>query len=155
MSTYRDQNISKITEDLFLSSWPEGKHRDEILERNIRLILCMHYLLPEKTLRQPPLRLIWLPAIDSPLTPIPISFLQHGANEAVLSIQAGNSVLVHCKYGVHRSVIMICSVMIAMGYQALEAMQMVKDSRGVADPYTPYVQSQILRFEQTWKAQPR
>jgi protein-tyrosine phosphatase len=151
MAKYRDQNISKITDYLYLSAWPEGKHRDEILERNIRLILCMHYRLPEKALRQSPLRLIWLPTIDTPLTPVPISFLRRGAKEALVTIREGNAVLVHCKYGVHRSVAMVCCVMIATGYQAQEAMQIVKDSRPVADPYISYVQCQILRFEQAWK----
>jgi hypothetical protein len=151
MAKYRDQNISKITDYLYLSAWPEGKHRDEILARDIRLILCMHYRLPEKALRQPPLRLVWLPTIDSPLTPIPISSLQRGANEAVVTIQAGNSVLVHCKYGVHRSAAMACCVMIAMGYPAQDAMQIAKERRPVADPFIPYIRSQILKFEQVWK----
>jgi protein-tyrosine phosphatase len=150
MFIYKDHDLSQITSYLYLSSWPEGRHRDEILERNIRLILCMHYRLPEKALRQPPLRLIWLPTIDSPLTPIPISFLQRGADEAVDTIQAGGAVLVHCKYGIHRSAAMACCVMIAMGYQAQAAMRIAKDRRPVADPYVPYIRSQILRFEQVW-----
>ena len=151
MAKDRDQNISQITDYLYLSAWPEGRHRDEILGRNIRLILCMHYRLPEKALRQPPLRLIWLPTIDSPLTPIPISYLQRGASEALVTIQAENSVLVHCKYGVHRSVAMVCCVMIAMGYPAQDAMQIAKDRRPVADPFIPHIQSQILKFERTWQ----
>ncbi len=143
-------DISQITTYLCLSSWPEGKHRDEILEQNIRLILCMHYRLPERALRQPPLRLVWLPTIDLPLTPIPLSFLQRGAHEALAVIQAGYSVLVHCKYGVHRSVAMACCVLVAMGHPAQEAIQMVKDRRAAADPDADWVHSRILAFEQAW-----
>jgi protein-tyrosine phosphatase len=143
-------DISHITDYLYLSSWPEGKHLDEIVERNIRLILCMHYRLPEKALRRPPLHLVWLPTIDSPLTPIPMSYLQRGAKEALAVIQAGNSVLAHCKYGVHRSVAMACCVLVAMGLPAEEAMQIVKDRRAAADPDAEWVRSRILSFEQAW-----
>jgi hypothetical protein len=143
-------DISQITDYLCLSSWPEGRHRDEILERNIRLILCMHYRLPERALRRPPLRLVWLPTIDSPLTPIPLSYLQRGAHEALAVIQAGNSVLVHCKYGVHRSVAMACCVLVAMGHPAPMAMQIVKDRRSAADPDAAWVHSRILAFAQAW-----
>jgi hypothetical protein len=35
-------DISRITDYLYISAWPEGEHADEILALNIRLILSMH-----------------------------------------------------------------------------------------------------------------
>jgi len=150
MNQQTPHDISQITDYLYLSSWPEGKHLEDILARNIRLILCMHYRLPEKVLRRPPLRLVWLPSIDSSLTPIPMSYLQRGAREALDVIQAGNSVLVHCKYGVHRSVAMACCVLVAMGLSSAQAMQIVRDRRAAADPDAPWVSARILAFERAW-----
>ena len=65
-------DISQITDQLFISSWPEGKHYQEIVDLNIRLILSMHWIRPSRTLNQPPLKLLWLWTIDTPLTPMPI-----------------------------------------------------------------------------------
>lgn len=143
-------DISKITDYLYVSSWPEGGYADEIRARNIRLILSMHWWLPEKELRKPPLKLLWLPTIDSPLIPIPVGFLVHGTRDALETIREGYSVLTHCRYGVHRSVAMACCVLVGMGMDADAAMQLVKAGRAEADPYAPYVQARIRKFEGEW-----
>jgi hypothetical protein len=143
-------DISQLTTHLFLSGRPDGKQRDEILGLNIRLLLCMHWNRPVKALRSEPLRLVWLPTIDSPATPIPMRFLQRGVEEALPVIQAERAVLVHCKYGVHRSVAMACCILVALGYSASSAMQLVKEARTVADPDVPYIARRILAFENDW-----
>lgn len=145
-----EHDISKITDYLYISSWPEGRHADEILAHNIRLILSMHWWLPDKDLRTPPLKLLWLPTIDSPLTPIPMRFLVRGTRAALETIREGHSVLTHCRYGVHRSVAMACCVLVGMGIEAEAAMQLVKAGRLEADPYAPYVQARIRKFEAGW-----
>jgi hypothetical protein len=58
-------DISRLTNNLFLSGRPGEMQRDEILALNIRLILCMHWNRPVRALRRSPLRLVWLPTIDS------------------------------------------------------------------------------------------
>lgn len=146
-----DHDISQITEYLYVSAWPESKHVDEILAKNIRLILSMNWIIPARSLRQVPLHLIWLPTFDSPLTPIPLSVLRRGVRAALPVIQNGYSVLVHCRYGVHRSVAMACCVLIGMGFGAEAAMQLVKEHRPAADPYVWYIRSRILKFESQWK----
>ena len=145
------QEISPITDYLYISAWPEGEHADEIQALNIRLILSMHWLRPSKTLNQPPLRLMWLPTIDTPITPMPISKLRCGVEAALPVIQDGKAVLAHCKAGVHRSVAMACCVLIGKGYTADEAMRLVKVNREVADPYKGYIQSRIRKFERDWR----
>jgi protein-tyrosine phosphatase len=145
-------DISRITDYLYISAWPESQHVDEILSLNIRLILSMHWQRPAKSLGQPPLQLLWLPTFDTPLTPIPLSTLKRGVEAALPVIREGKAVLSHCRYGVHRSVAMACCVLIGNGLSADEAMRLVSTSREVADPYAGYVQARIRKFEQNWQA---
>jgi protein-tyrosine phosphatase len=145
-------DISHITDYLFISAWPESQHVEEILSLNIRLILSMHWLRPARSLRQPPLKLLWLPTFDTPLTPIPISTLRRGVEAAMPVIRDGKAVLSHCRYGVHRSVAMACCVLIGNGLSADEAMRLVSASREAADPYASYIQKRIRKFEQNWRS---
>ena len=64
-----------------------------------------------------------------------------------------DKVMVYCKGGVHRSVVMACCILISQGYTAEEAMARVKERRPVADPYTDHIKSRILKFEEEWKTQ--
>ena len=141
-------DISRITDDVFISAWPEGEHADEILDLNIRLILSMHWMRPSRTLHRPPLRVLWLPTIDTPFTPMPIATLQRGVEAALpIILRDGRAVLCHCRAGVHRSVAMACCVLIGMGHSAEEAMRLVQEKRAVADPYIWYIRRRILEFE--------
>jgi protein tyrosine phosphatase (PTP) superfamily phosphohydrolase (DUF442 family) len=143
-------DISRITDYLYVSAWPEGEHADEILALNIRLILSMHWQRPSKSLNHPPLRVLWLPTVDTPITPLPIGTLRRGVEAALPVIGEGAGVLAHCKAGVHRSVAMASCVLIGMGYTADSAMHLVKEQREVADPFAGYIQSRIRRFESDW-----
>jgi hypothetical protein len=144
-------DISAITDYLFISAWPHGGHAEEIRARNIRLILSMHWLRPDKELGQPPVRLLWLPTVDNPLFPMPVKTFRRGVEAALPVIRDGSHVLVHCRAGVHRSVAMACCVMIGMGHTADEAMQIVKQQRAVADPDAWYIKSRIYLFEKSWR----
>jgi hypothetical protein len=147
MSQKPASDISRITDDVFISAWPEGEHADEILDLNICLILSMHWMRPSRTLHHPPLRVLWLPTIDTPFTPMPIATLRRGVEAALPVIRDGRAVLCHCRAGVHRSVAMACCVLIGMGYSAQEAMRLVKEKRAVADPDIWYIRRRILEFE--------
>ena len=141
-------DISRITDDVFISAWPEGEHAEEILDLNIRLILSMHWMRPSRTLHRPPLRVLWLPTIDTPFTPMPIATLRRGVEAALpIILRDGRAVLCHCRAGVHRSVAMACCVLIGMGHSAEEAMRLVQEKRAVADPYIWYIRRRILEFE--------
>ncbi len=143
-------DISQITDYLYISAFPEEHHADEIIARHIRLILSMHWMRPGKELNRPPLRVLWLPTIDSPITPMPIWILQKGVEAALPVIEEGHAVLSHCKAGIHRSVAMAASILIAKGYTADEAMALIKEKRLVADPYVGYIQKRIRKFEAHW-----
>jgi protein-tyrosine phosphatase len=144
-------DISQITEYLYISAWPSREHVGEIVNLNVRLILSMHWRRPAETLGRPPVRLLWLPTIDTPLTPIPIRTLRKGVGAALPIIHNGSSVLVHCVAGRHRSVAMAACVLIAMGYNADDAMHLIKEKRPIADPYVWYIQSRIRKFEHEWR----
>ncbi len=145
-------DISKVTDFLYLSAWPKQEHADELVRLNIRLILSMNWRPPHKALAQPPLRLLWLPTLDSPLFPMPLSALQRGVEAALPTIQSGWAVLTHCRRGVHRGAAMACCVLIATGTSATEAMRLVRLRRPVADPEIWYIAARIRKFEQYWRS---
>lgn len=150
MADSRSPDISQITEYLYISAWPRGEHAEEIAELGVRLILSMHWLRPEKSLGNHPMRLLWLPTFDNPIFPMPMRKLKRGVQTALPVIRDGGAVLVHCKAGVHRSVAMAACVLIGLGYDADDAMGLIKEKRAVADPYVWYIQNRIRNFEQEW-----
>jgi len=143
-------DISQITDYLFISSWPEGEHYEEILDLNIRLILSMHWRRPSNELNLSPLQLLWIPTIDSPITPMSIAKLQRGVEAGLKVIEDGYGVLSHCRAGVHRGAAMACCVLIGLGYSAAEAIQLVEEKRRVADPSIWYIRKRIEKFETHW-----
>jgi hypothetical protein len=145
-------DVSLITDYLYISAWPLGDHADEIRAMNVRLILSMHWWMPSRTIGKSPVRFLWLPTIDSPLVPMPMSTLQRGVEAALPVIRDGYRVLVHCRYGVHRSVAMACCVLIGMGLSAEDAMRLVEQKRSVADPRARHIQARIIKFEKYWRS---
>jgi hypothetical protein len=144
-------HISQITDYLFISAFPRGEHVEEIVALGVRLVLSMHWMRPTKMLGKPPVELLWLPTFDIPFVPMPIKTLKRGILAALPVIENGDSVLVHCKEGIHRSVAQAACVLIGMGYTADEAMQLIKEKRAVADPYARHIQSRIRKFEEYWQ----
>jgi len=143
-------DVSQITDYFYISAWPKGEHADEIRALGVRLILSMHWWRPSKILGHAPVRLLWLPTVDTPITPMPMSTLRRGVEAALPVIDDGHGVLVHCQAGMHRSVAMACCVLIAKGYSADETMQLVKEKRQVADPDAWYIRRQIVKFGELW-----
>jgi protein tyrosine phosphatase (PTP) superfamily phosphohydrolase (DUF442 family) len=144
-------DISQITDDLYISSLPKYEHADHILSLGIRLIISMPLYRPPSVYRRSPFDFIHCPSLDTPLTPIPLFILRRGVTAALPVIGEGDSVLVHCKSGVHRSVAMACCILIAGGYSAENAMRLVKEKRDKADPYISYIRKRIEKFESNWR----
>jgi hypothetical protein len=126
---------------------PQENHAEEIREMGIRLILSMHWQRPHASVGADPVNLLWLPTLDTPLVPMSLKSLRKGVEASLPVIQAGDSVLVHCRYGVHRSVAMACCVLIGQGYNSEDAMSLVKEKRAVADPDIWYIRARIIKFE--------
>jgi protein-tyrosine phosphatase len=144
-------DISKITDYLYISAFPFGRHAEEIASNNVRLILSMHWFPLDYQLNHPPLKVLWLPTLDNRRVKMPISFLKRGVQAALPVIDSGHAVLSHCAAGKHRSVAMACCVLIAKGFSADEAMQCVKAGRSVADPEIAHIQDRIRRFATYYK----
>ncbi|MFO7633841.1 MAG: dual specificity protein phosphatase [Caldilinea sp.] len=144
-------DISPITEYLFISVWPEARHAEEIVQLGISLVLSMHWMPPQRALRRLPVTVLWLPTVDTPLTPMPMRTFHRGVTAALPVIEGGGKVLCHCKAGVHRSVAMAACVLIGMGFSAEDAMSTVKAGRAVADPDAAYIRRRIVKFEEVWR----
>ena len=147
----REHDVSQITDYLYVGEWPLGRDAEGLKARNIRLILSMMRGPHPRGLSDAPLRLVELPTIDSPLTPIPLRVLYRGVQEALPVIFDGAAVMVHCRHGRHRSVAMACAILIAMGYTATDAMRLVCERRDRADPYAWHIRRRIIAFERAWR----
>ena len=145
-------NFSNITDDLFIGTTPLASDYDGLRELGIRLIInmrLMHGPFPDP--HHTPIKLLWLRTFDSPFFPIPISKLMTGAKAALETIQGGGKVYVHCAGGRHRGVAMGSCILIAQGYTAEEAMQLISKRRSFADPKIYYIRTRIIQFAQEWQ----
>lgn len=143
-------DLSQITGFLYLSSLPKGEYSDHILSLGIRMIISMTTYRAPSVYRRPPFQFVHCPSLDTPITPIPLFILRRGVYAALPVLEGGESVLVHCKSGVHRSVAMACCILIARGYSAESAMRLLKEKRDKADPYIHYIRKRIVKFESYW-----
>jgi protein-tyrosine phosphatase len=144
---------SQITDQLYIAAWPTGEDYDVLKELGVRLVINMDWVSTDEALNRSPLRVLELSEIDTPLTPMSMENLWKGAEQAGEVIADGGVVLVYCKGGVHRSVVMACCILISLGYDAESAIARVKERRPVADPYSGHYKSRILKFEDEWRAQ--
>jgi protein tyrosine phosphatase (PTP) superfamily phosphohydrolase (DUF442 family) len=143
-------NISRITEYLYVAALPKAEYADEISKLNVRLVINMIFIMPAKVYQKPPFRMLTLRTFDSIFIPIPIRKLEKGVETALPAIQNGESVLIYCRQGRHRSVAMASTILIAKGYSADDAMRLVGSKREAADPYAWHIQRQIRKFEKKW-----
>jgi len=144
-------NFSPITDDLFIGTTPTSDEYNILRDLGVKLVINMRVeFRPRKDEHASPLKLLWLPTFDSPLIRIPIKTLHRGAQAALETIQSGGKVYAHCAGGVHRGVTMGAAILIAQGYDAESAMQLIKSQRTIADPHVFYIRSQILKFANQW-----
>lgn len=148
-------DISKITNYLYIAS--RLRTRDVELvgaldELNVGLVINMiAFHRAPRSVRESAREVLWLWTIDSPLTPIPVRTLRRGVDAALPVIERGQSVLVYCNAGRHRSVAMAAAILIARGHPAEEAMELIRLQRPIADPQAAHIRRQILKFEAHWQ----
>jgi hypothetical protein len=66
-------NFSNITDDLFIGTTPLASDYDGLRELGIRLIINMRFTRrPFPDPHEVPIRLLWLPTIDSPFFPLSV-----------------------------------------------------------------------------------
>ena len=145
-------DFSRITDDLFIGDTPSAIDYDFLRDLGVQLVINMRIeKRPVSDRHTPPLRFLWLPTFDNPGLVIPISFLIRGVQAALATIHDGGKVYVHCQKGRHRGVAMGASILIALGYDPDQAMQLIKVQRPIADPDVFYIRNRILRFARAWQ----
>jgi protein tyrosine phosphatase (PTP) superfamily phosphohydrolase (DUF442 family) len=145
-------NFSKITDKLYIGTTPKAKDYDLLRDLGVKLVINTRFgFPPRRDLHSPPMTSLWLPAIDSPIFPIPVRFLQIGVQEALKVIESGGVVYAHCSRGRHRGTAMGACILIAQGMPAEEAMQLIEQQRPVADLHAWYIQRRIMKFASEWK----
>ena len=145
-------NFSQITDHLFIGSQPSITDYDRLRELGVRLIINMRFSRgPEPDSHHQPISTLWLRSIDSPLFPISVQKLIHGAKAALDTIREGGRVYTHCAYGRHRGVAMGACVLIAQGFDPIAAMKLIAERRSVADPFAYYIRPRILKFASKWE----
>ena len=147
-------NFSEITKDLLIGNMPSLTDYERLRDFGVRLIITMRFtrgLKPDS--HQQPMSTLWQRSIDSPLFPIWIQKLLHGAQAALETIRDGGRVYAHRHaYRRHRGVAMGAYILIAQGYSPQEAMELIAARRSVADPYAFYIRSRILKFASVWNS---
>lgn len=144
-------DISQITDQLYIAAHPRAEAADTLREMKVSLILNMIFFRPADVYRQPPFRMLTMPTFDSIFLPMPISVFKKGVGAALPAMEDGESVLVYCRKGRHRSVAMAAAILIARGRTADEAMQLITSQRSKADPYAWHIQRRIRKFEKVWR----
>jgi hypothetical protein len=145
-------NFSTITDELFIGETPLLSDYDYLRDLGVRLVINMRFeKRPIHDLHCPPLDFLWLPTFDMPGLVIPIRYLVQGVQAAMATIREGGKVYAHCQRGRHRGVAMGASILIALGYDPDEAMELIKVQRPVADPDVFYIRNRILRFARVWQ----
>jgi protein-tyrosine phosphatase len=148
-------DFSRITDTLFIGTPPSSQDYDILRIMGVTLVINMRVeRRPQADSHNPPLAVLWLPAFDSPLIPIPISSLKRGTAAALKTIQHGGKVYVHCQEGIHRGVAMGAAILIAQGFSPQAAIEMIKQRRPIADPEIWYIKSRIYRFAKSWEPDP-
>jgi protein tyrosine phosphatase (PTP) superfamily phosphohydrolase (DUF442 family) len=146
-------NFSQITDCLFVGDTPQVDDYDLLRELGVRLVINMRIeKRPAVDRGQPPLDFLWLPTFDTPGLVIPVRFLIRGVQAALETIQAGGKVYAHCHRGRHRGPAMGASILIAMGYDPYEAIDLIMAQRPIANPNIFYIRSRILRFARAWES---
>jgi hypothetical protein len=143
--------ISKITDYLYIAPRKAITEQDGLEDLNPGLLIDMiAYRRPPRLSEDLQIRILWLRTFDFPLLPIPVRTLFRGVEAALPVIENGHSVLVYCEAGRHRSAAMASAILIAKGYTAQDAMQLISEQREVADPWAYHIQRQIRKFEARW-----
>jgi len=144
-------DYSQITDFLFIGRTPHTHDYDLLRSMGVQLVINMRIeRKPYRDEHNPPMPVIRIPTIDSPLFPIPMRSLMKGVRAVLPVIEGGGKVYVHCQAGVHRAVTMGSAILISQGHTPVEAMELIKSKRAAADPDAWYIRRRIIRFGKIW-----
>src|ERR1700728_656145 len=95
--------------------------------------------------RQLGMRFISYPILDR-CTPPDLADFRELVADLRDQVRAGKSVGAHCRGCISRATVLIASVMIALGWDATEALRLIEKARGFPVPDTPEQLEWILNF---------
>lgn len=145
-------DYSLITNDLFIGTTPTVQDYDDLRDLGVRLVINLRFAQgPLPDTHPEAIQFLWLRSIDSPVLVVPLKKLVQGVQTALDTIHKGGKVYSHCARGRHRSVAMGAAILIAQGYTAEAAMQLIKRQRPISDPGMFYIRSRIFQFARLWK----
>jgi protein-tyrosine phosphatase len=98
-----------------------------------------------KIARQLGMRFVSYPILDR-CTPSNLASFRELTADLRDQVRAGKSVGAHCRGCIGRATVLIASVMIALGWDAAEALRRIERARGFAVPDTPEQLEWILNF---------
>jgi protein-tyrosine phosphatase len=144
-------DISSITDEIYLGARIPAVEIKDLEPLGITLVISMLHEKTPPEYQQNGMPFLDLPSFDFPLLPISMKTLRKGVAAALPVIERGEKVLVYCKFGRHRSVVMAASILIALGYPSDEAMALIDRQRPEADPYIWYIKNRIKAYEVAFK----
>lgn len=145
-------NYSWITDDLIFGPSPNEEDYLPLYHLGVGLMINPRmeyppYLYPQDP---PPLPTLWLPALDSPYLPVPVSLLIKGVQVALPFIDEGRKAYIHWDSGDYRAVTMGAAILIAQGFPALAAVKLIKLRNPDIDINLWYIRQPLLRFAEEW-----
>lgn len=145
-------DFSVITPQLLVGTQPQSADYTWLHAANVRLVINMRFASPpEPDPAALPVESLWLRTVDSPFIPAPLKALRRGVLAALPVLADGNAVYTHCAHGRHRGPAMAACILVAQGYSAEDALDLIKRQRPHADPHIWYIRSWVRRFARTWR----
>lgn len=103
----------------------------------------------EEVLRRHGMTLLHLPTED--LCAVSLDMLDHGVAWVRGHLTRGDKVFIHCQYGIGRSALLLCCVLVSMGHTPAEALRLAKKNRPCVSP-SPEQLEALLRWTQSYCA---
>jgi predicted protein tyrosine phosphatase len=141
-----NQNISKITDDLYLTDYNNARDYESLKNLGVKQILIIGEELPRHGE-------MYFKVLHIKIKDIPSENIKKHFNAAFQFIK-NNKTVVHCAAGISRSATLVASYLMRKeGLGVKEALKKVKQARRCINPNPGFVQ-QLIDFEQELKRQP-
>jgi hypothetical protein len=98
-------------------------------------------------------RFLALPTADH--QPIDPELLDHGVRTVLSALDEDIRVLVHCQFGIGRSALLACCVLVAFGHEPCEAIAIAKRARPIVSPHPDQLHALLAFAEKHCKERGR
>ena len=142
-------NLSRITEQLFIGGHIPVSAYPRLKAMGVTAVIDLREEArdDEEAWRRLGVELLHLPATDG--YPASQQQLIRGVQWALERLAGGGQVYAHCQHGVGRGPLMGLAILIAQGYNAGEALRLMRSRRWQAAPNDRQLEA-LLAFERTW-----